>query len=190
MLLSSSVPSVLMAALPFIFLTNELHVISSATLQNGQPPPTSQITKHFFKSHVEDIKKEFMEVKALGSATVGSVLLPCCFDKADAARWERYDSTGGVERMRHLEPLEISTNVLIRTSPRNFSTQHSASNPSLLLVGPTAVQGLNAFHQTSQLLGQGSQMPQLAQHIHNSFCKCIRSFCQRICTAFFIESPY
>ena len=169
-----------MAALPFIFLTNELHVVSSATLQNSQPPPTNQITKHFFKSHVEDIKKEFMEVKAMGSATAEEWLKGLEDHgkerKADAARWERYESTGAVERMRHLEPLEIWSNGLIQSSPRNLSAQDSASSASLSMVGSTGLQGPNAAHQTAYLPDQGSQIPQFAQHIHDSFRKCSRSY--------------
>jgi hypothetical protein len=56
-----------MVALQFIFITNDLHIISSATLQNAHAPP--QIAKIFFKPHVEEIKKEFFEIKAMGAGT-------------------------------------------------------------------------------------------------------------------------
>ncbi len=106
LLLSSSIPSPLMAALPFVFLTNELHVLPSATLQSGQHPPSIQITKQFSHSEVEEIKREFDAVKAMGSATVEE-WLKGLDDRGkerrnDAARWERWEVSGGVERIRSL----------------------------------------------------------------------------------------
>ncbi|CZT48873.1 uncharacterized protein RSE6_09639 [Rhynchosporium secalis] len=103
LLLSSAIPSPLMAALPFIFLTNEIHVISAAALQNGQHPPSLQITKHFFNAHVNGIKKEFEDVKAMGSATAEEWLKGLerrgKERRNDAARWERWQTSGGIERM-------------------------------------------------------------------------------------------
>jgi hypothetical protein len=58
-----------MAALPFVFITEDLHAISANLIQQGQQPPNIQITKYFFKPHIEDIKKEFFQVKAMGTGT-------------------------------------------------------------------------------------------------------------------------
>lgn len=97
-----------MAALPFVFLTNELHVLPLATLQSGTPPPTIQMTKNFFQPQIEDIKKEFMEVKSMGSATAEE-WLKGLEDRGkerrnDSVRWERWEASGGVARMRSTEP--------------------------------------------------------------------------------------
>lgn len=94
-----------MAALPFIFVTDEIHVISSATLQNAHAP--AQIIKTFFKSHVEDIKMEFFKVKSMGSGTAEEWLKG--LDETgkerrnDALRWERWELAGGVQRMQSSE---------------------------------------------------------------------------------------
>ncbi|OBT80424.1 hypothetical protein VF21_00864 [Pseudogymnoascus sp. 05NY08] len=112
LLLSSSVPSPLMAALPFIFLTAELNVVASTTLQQGQPPGNMQIGKYFYKPHVEEIKQEFFKVKALGSGTAEEWikgLEPRGKDKQlDLVRWERWESSGGLQRMRSKEPTEAN----------------------------------------------------------------------------------
>lgn len=112
LLLSSSVPSPLMAALPFIFLTAELHVVASTTLQQGQPPTNIQIGKYFYKPHVEDIKQEFFKVKALGSGTAEEWIKGLETrgkDKGlDLVRWERWESSGGLQRMRSKEPTEVN----------------------------------------------------------------------------------
>jgi len=105
LLLSSSIPSPLITALPFIFLTNELHVIPLATLQNGQPTGI-QIAKHFFNPHIEEIKQEFDDVKAMGSATAEEWIKGLEGRGRErrnyAVRWERWEASGGVARMHHI----------------------------------------------------------------------------------------
>jgi hypothetical protein len=66
-LLSSSVPSPLVAALPFVYLTNELHVIPTATVGTAECPVGIQVIKCFLLQHVEEIQREFNEVKGMGS---------------------------------------------------------------------------------------------------------------------------
>lgn len=111
LLLSSSVPSPLMAALPFIFLTAELHVVASTTLQQGQPPANMQITKYYFKPHVDEIKQEFFKVKALGSGTAEEWIKGLDSrgkeKRLDLVRWERWESSGGLHRMRSEEPADL-----------------------------------------------------------------------------------
>ncbi|KFX96681.1 hypothetical protein V490_03200 [Pseudogymnoascus sp. VKM F-3557] len=112
LLLSSSVPSPLMAALPFIFLTAELHVVASTTLQQGQPPTNMQIGKFFYKSHVEDIKQEFFKVKALGTGTaeewIKGLETRGKEKRLDVVRWERWESSGGLQRMRSKESTDAN----------------------------------------------------------------------------------
>jgi len=106
-----------MAALPFIFLTNEMHVLSLTTLQIGPPPPTIQITKNFFQPQIEDIKREFLDVEAMGSATAEE-WLKGLDDRGkerrnDSIRWERWEASGGVTRM-HITELQGSSNATVQ----------------------------------------------------------------------------
>jgi hypothetical protein len=140
LLLSSSVPSPLIPALPFAFLTNDLHIVSPANLQNAQVPPHVQITKHFLKAHVEDIKAEFFRVKAMGSGATEEWIKGLDEQgkqkRVDASRWERWEANGGIQRMQNTERSEahdvmrksksgiaiplISTNDMARSLPGNF----------------------------------------------------------------------
>ena len=160
-----------MAALPFVFLTNELHVIPSATLQNGQHPVGIQITKHFFQQHIEEIQKDFLEVKEMGSATVEE-WLKGLDDRGkerrnDAARWERWEISGGVARMRNLEAHEVgmpdtrASSLAPVTASRHF-TPLPVTNGTIPIF-----QGHNQ-HSTQY---PPPQLPAMPQPIHNSFRK-------------------
>ncbi|KAL2066599.1 hypothetical protein VTL71DRAFT_2670 [Oculimacula yallundae] len=152
LLLSSSIPSPLMAALPFVFLTNELHVLSSAVLQNGQQPSSLQITKHYLNSHVDEIKKEFADVKDMGTATAEEWLKGLerrgKERRTDATRWERWEANGGIAKMlgqgtqaRNPDnPAALSIPSSTMPRPTNSSLPpHPGNNP------------LFSTHQTSHL---------------------------------------
>ncbi|RDW88130.1 hypothetical protein BP6252_00162 [Coleophoma cylindrospora] len=141
LLLSSAVPTPLLAALPFVHLTNESHVIPTAILQKGhEPPPSIQIKKHFFKQNVENLKQEFLDVKAnMGTATLEE-WLKGLDDRGkeirnDAARWERWEASGGVARMRRVEPNEIQIRVdnriITPTGLPNLPAKIPSTNGSL-----------------------------------------------------------
>ncbi|KAH7370759.1 hypothetical protein BKA65DRAFT_562688 [Rhexocercosporidium sp. MPI-PUGE-AT-0058] len=149
LLLSSSIPSPLMAALPFIFVTNELHVLSSAILQNGTHPTSLQITKSFFNFQVDEIKKEFEEVKSMGSATAeewlkglegrGKEL------RLDAARWERWEASGGIARM-------LDSVTQAQNTPKTVSAPTTMMRPSNGNLPPhPGNNSLFSTNQTSQL---------------------------------------
>jgi hypothetical protein len=162
-----------MPALPFIFVTNELHVLPPATLQSGQPPPTIQITKQFFQHHIDDLKAEFSQVQSLGSATAEEWIKG--LDERgkerrnDAGRWEKWESSGGVSRMRGLEPHE---GVKI-AAPTRTATPSTTGTITTHVSHPT--NGHNTVfqsHNSTQLAGQiPSQIHQLPQPIQTSFRK-------------------
>ena len=166
----SSFPNPLTVALPFVFVTNELHVLPVATLQNGPSPPSIVITKNYFKPHVEEIKREFSEVQTMGAATAEEWVKGLedrgKERKNDAARWERWDASGGVARMHILEPQEISKATI---SSRTSKT--STPNPPGVTNGhpPTS----QAQYSTQVPTNRLPQLPNLPQPIHTTFCKCI-----------------
>lgn len=164
LLLSSSVPSPLIAALPFVFLTNELHVLPLVTLQNGQPPPTIQITKNFFLPQIDEIKREFLDVKSMGSATAEEWLKGLDDRgkqrRTDSIRWERWEASGGIARMHMTEPQVAS-----KTAPGNFT---------LPTTRPISAQGPTTNGNTPTIVGNNPNMPQfshLPPTIHNALRK-------------------
>ena len=130
-----------MAALPFIFLTNALHVIPAATLHSG-PPTGIQISKYFFKPHIEDLKQEFDNVKSMGSAAAEEWIKGLegrgRERRNDALRWERWEASGGVSRMRDLASDDIR-------KPERQSSGHSVHATSLVPVAAT--NGHNSLYQ-------------------------------------------
>lgn len=104
LLFSSTLPSVLVPALPFAFLTASLHYVSSVSLRGNQPPVGMVLTKHFLRSQVEELKSRFEEVKALGPAAAEEWMKGLDGngkDKiADAARWEQWELAGGLRSLK------------------------------------------------------------------------------------------
>ena len=103
-LLSSTIPSVLLPGLPAVFMTAEMHVVAPQSVQGERSPIQEQLSKIYWKSQIDDIRAEFEEVKGLGSAAAeewlkglnarGKLVL------ADASRWEKWAISGGVRQMR------------------------------------------------------------------------------------------
>ncbi|KAI0430952.1 hypothetical protein F5Y09DRAFT_306281 [Xylaria sp. FL1042] len=104
LLLSSSVPSFLIPAIPFVFISDDMQIIPSAMLQTGQATLELSITKVFLSSHVTAIHEEFSSVRAMGEATAeewlkglegrGKEL------RADSLRWEKFEMSGGLIGMQ------------------------------------------------------------------------------------------
>lgn len=158
-----------MVALPFIFVTNDVHVISSATLQNAHAP--AQITKIFFKPLIEDIKKEFFEIKAMGAGTAEEWLKG--LDKRgkekrnDAFKWERWEQTGGVRRMHTGERIWLQENI---TQSRLAipTTSMAIAEATRPLVGSTG----SKQQASSDVMTQfGAYTTQIEQPTGASFCK-------------------
>ncbi|KAI1180543.1 hypothetical protein F4777DRAFT_252097 [Nemania sp. FL0916] len=98
LLLSSSIPSCLIPALPFIFIGDDMRVILPATLQAGSLAAPSSITKVFLSSHVTAIQEEFASVTAMGEATAEEWIKGLegrgKEHRADSLRWERFEISG------------------------------------------------------------------------------------------------
>ncbi|KAI0172346.1 hypothetical protein GGR52DRAFT_580911 [Hypoxylon sp. FL1284] len=105
LLLSSSVPSVLISALPFALTTSETHTVSPDALQRGLVPPDVQITKVYLSEHVDRLKQECLSVKSMGEATVEEWLKGLEFRGkeflSDSMRWEKWASSGGVAQLSY-----------------------------------------------------------------------------------------
>jgi hypothetical protein len=129
-ILSSSIPSPLMVALPYVFLTNELHVISAITLCTEKPPGEIQITKRFLLRHVEEIQQKFIKARAMGSVAAEEWLKGLDergkVRRNDTVRWERWQASGGLARLRALQNVEARP-VQKRSSISDYDLQSVVS---------------------------------------------------------------
>jgi hypothetical protein len=136
LLLSSSMPSFLLPALPFVLVTNEMQVFSSGALENGLVPGNIPFTKIFLSKHVEGLKEEFSTVKALGPGTAEEWLKGLedrgKNHRLDVARWEKWELAGGVLQMRtmHHPGEAISRSTQSSSSANSVSASASSGVPS------------------------------------------------------------
>ncbi|KAK4180421.1 hypothetical protein QBC36DRAFT_30868 [Triangularia setosa] len=101
--LSPTIPSSVIPALSFVWLTNDLQVLSAATLEQGQLPVDVQVTKRFLSSEVQALERELLEVRDMGPGTVTEWLkgLPERGSdiRHDASKWEKWEGLGGPAKM-------------------------------------------------------------------------------------------
>jgi hypothetical protein len=159
-----------MPALPFVFFTNELHVLPPTTLQNGPPPSTIQITKRFFQSQIEELKDEFSEVQSMGVATAEEWIKGLDErgkdQRTDAGRWEKWEVSGGAARMRGMESQEAVKS----TAPTRTATPSTASTMFTFVPPSNGHNSAFQSHNSTQLLAQTpSQIHQPPQPIQASF---------------------
>ncbi|KAI3331867.1 hypothetical protein HD806DRAFT_172509 [Xylariaceae sp. AK1471] len=134
LLLSSSLPSFLIPALPFVFITDDMRVIPSAMLQTGQTSMELSFTKAFLLSHVAAIQQEFASVREMGAATAAEWLKGLEGRgkeyRADSLRWEKFEMSGGLVQMRQrLSFDETQVNAKIKELPKASSSISLASAP-------------------------------------------------------------
>jgi hypothetical protein len=164
-------PTDLLVALPFIFLTNEFHVLSSDTLENEQPPSNLLRTKYYFKPHVDAIKMELYKVKSMGAGTAGEWLNGLDGTgkekRRDAARWERWDASGGVKRMQVNEPIEVQDLFQIFQNSLSRAAQPRAIAKQYLDTAPKVPVGTNSYAPHPP----GTLPPQMTHVINAPFRK-------------------
>lgn len=102
-----SIPSELAAALPFVFLTQDLYAISPTVMERGQPPSIGPLQKLHWSAHVEDLKQEYFKVRAMGPATAEEWLKGLdgrgSERRVDASRWENWvTASNGLHQMRNV----------------------------------------------------------------------------------------
>ena len=105
-LILSAASTFLIPALPFVFVTSNSCVISLDIIERGLLPPSSTLTKLFWLSDVESLREEFASVRELGAPAVEEwqkgLSIRGSDQRADIAKWEKYDDSGGVANMRTL----------------------------------------------------------------------------------------
>ncbi|KAK5628172.1 hypothetical protein RRF57_003887 [Xylaria bambusicola] len=164
LLLSSSVPSCLMPALPFILIDDNTHIIPSAMLQLGRATPELSITKLFLSSHVTAIHEEFKSVRALGEATAGEWIKGLERRgkeyRAKSLRWEKFEISGGVIQMRQ----HLPHNPTAADNASNEATKGSI--PLIAVDPPRGRETIKSYRRTSTL--KKSPLPPLVSDVDKS----------------------
>lgn len=103
MLLSTSIPSVLIPGLPMAFLTPDLNVVYTQSIKTTQVPTSVPLTRIYWPAQVESLRLEFEDVKRFGPAAAEEWIKGLEARGADtihkASRWEKYYLAGGVSQM-------------------------------------------------------------------------------------------
>lgn len=132
----SSIPDELTAALPFIFVTEDMHAISPAVMERDQPPAVGPLKKLYWSTHFEELKHEFFSVKAMGPATAEEWLKGLegrgSERRNDASRWEKWATgSGSLSQMtdilypgHHLPAYASTGEVLGRSAVRTTTNAH------------------------------------------------------------------
>ncbi|KAI1489042.1 hypothetical protein F5X96DRAFT_642622 [Biscogniauxia mediterranea] len=136
-ILSPSIPSILMPALPFVLITSDMHIVPSVMLQSGQTPPGLQVIKIFHSDSIEKLRQEFLSVKEMGEATVEE-WLKGLEDRGkehlnDAYRWEKWECSGGALQMRNTLSLNCLENQPATTNGDLIHLETSLSTSSMHL---------------------------------------------------------
>lgn len=132
-------------------------MVASTALHQGQQPPSNiQISKYFLKSDVESIKKEYFKVKGLGNAAAEEWVKGLDnrgkAKRLDVARWERWEASGGLQRLRKDEPDNL---------PEKAAHQ---SLPSSLPPRPATFHGYSGFGQPPHAGSAYPPPPGVATH--------------------------
>ncbi|KAI1276627.1 hypothetical protein F5Y07DRAFT_388949 [Xylaria sp. FL0933] len=164
LLLSSSVPSCLIPALPFVFISDDKHIIPSAMLQTGQATLELSVTKVFLSSHVTAIHEEFSSVRAMGEATAeewlkglegrGKEL------RADSLRWEKFEISGGLISMQRR---------LSSDKPRAAAKINEVVKRPVTLTAVSSIERRGEPHQLSSSLNTPEPLFTTAAQSHHKF---------------------
>jgi hypothetical protein len=166
----SLIPLPLISALPFVYLTNELHVIPSATISLGtaEYPVGIQITKCFLRQHVKELQREFIEEKDMESAVTEEWLEKLHTRSRarvdDTARWERWQASGGLARLRALQnvetqPVQKGSSISECDVQSVASIQSRITDLTMSSINPAGIGG--AAEEVADLLAESTDVREL-----------------------------
>ncbi|KAL7927448.1 hypothetical protein ACQKWADRAFT_276752 [Trichoderma austrokoningii] len=102
-LLSTSIPSVLLPGLPMAFLTADLNVVYTQSIKTTQVPTSVPLTRIYWPAQVESLRLEFEDVKRFGPAAAAEWIKGLESRGADAihqaSRWEKWYLASGFSQM-------------------------------------------------------------------------------------------
>ncbi|KAL1965319.1 hypothetical protein VTN77DRAFT_5921 [Rasamsonia byssochlamydoides] len=162
-LVLSSFPTFLVPALPFLLITPSMHIIPSVILRSNQPPSGLVVTKYYYTPHIEDLKRKFEEVEALGPAALEEWIKGLESEGrgkiTDAARWEQWEASGGLQTLK-LDERRGHSGWMSPAKPtqKAYSRMNSSSGSTTPLTnGKLGGRGDSPPHPTASM--HGSRLP-------------------------------
>ena len=126
----------LLPGLPFVFVSQLNHVIAVSALGNNAPADI-QLTKRYLKTHIEDIKNRFEDVKQLGGAAAEEWIKGLDYEGKermdDAARWEKWESRGGLKKVNAKPHSKTSGSTDAALAKSRISTPNNLATPQRIL---------------------------------------------------------
>ncbi|EGS17930.1 uncharacterized protein CTHT_0059430 [Thermochaetoides thermophila DSM 1495] len=134
LLVSSLTPVAILPALPFVLVTKDQHVFSSTTLKQASLPSDTKLRKLYLSSDYQALIEEFLQVKDMGQGTMGEWLkgLPDRGSdlRQESAKWEKWESSGGVVKMRSLLYPDYAKKLPAASAIRKPSLTETSSSTS------------------------------------------------------------
>ena len=113
--------------------------VTSTTLRNSTKPTDVQLTKYYYKIHIEQIKQQMDKVKELGPASAEEWIKGLDIEgkekSSDTARWEQWEEKGGLKKVNarpHSKPTVTrgkSTPLSTPTTKLSVSSNDSSGAP-------------------------------------------------------------
>lgn len=139
--LSSNFPHVLLPALPFAFISPGENIITSHALKIANGPIEVQLTKLYWKPHIEEIKRQYREVLELGSASAEEWVKGLESQGRerlnDVARWEQWEAKGGLIKV-NLRPSSKARSFALKQAPVTSSSAHAKPKVHIIPGLPTS----------------------------------------------------
>ena len=111
-------------------MTATNHFVSNAALQGMAHLPPLKMEKHYYKPHIEDIKRRLAEARALGAPSVEEWMKGLTSEGKerhdDAVRWEQWEARGGLKKVNAKAPVKHSS----IPAPSKTNLPHKAEDHS------------------------------------------------------------
>ncbi|KAF2088242.1 hypothetical protein K490DRAFT_40309 [Saccharata proteae CBS 121410] len=142
--------SSLLAAVPFIYVTQDRNIVPSSSATST--PPNVELTRWYYRDHLREIQRQFEDVQAFGHATTEEWYkgLSATGKRklADADRWERLERKGGAAFQPRSERSIRDANEAKAARKADIERRCQGLNPP---IHPNVLRHMKAFQAACQI---------------------------------------
>lgn len=134
-----------MPGLPFAFVSSSNNYVTSIALRSAAPPSTLQLSKRYYKIHIDEIRNRLNDARELGKPSAEEWFKGLEIEGKerleDVVRWEQWEARGGLKKVNqppHIKPTAMGGSAAIGIKPDSKKTgAHSdRSTPQGLRLPP------------------------------------------------------